>query len=333
MKAMRWKLLVVAGVMGAVAVGCASDVEPTPTSDGATTVTSSDSSPTTSTVPMSETTTTTAPSDPTDAVAEAWAEFWSAWADVRASAELSAGPLDGVASPGVVASVLAVLERQRETSGPVDTDVATSPVVMIEAPTAATVEDCVLFEPSLTETAGVWYSAELVDDGSGWRVVSLGIEDSSGCVPVAMADEAIAAYEAYYEAEHQFWNPPDPDHTMLESVLAEPQRSFVVNLLEDHASRGIGLRNQATRHPEVVEVRSPTELVILDCYEPGADDGLYDLASGERLSDEPEVRSGQKNLRSAVMVFDDGSWKVSDFQGQVDFECEFAPTERGLPSV
>jgi len=330
---MRWKLLVVAGVMGAVAAGCASVVEPTPTSDGATTVTSSDSPPTTSTVPMSETTTTTTPSDPTGAVAEAWTEFWSAWAAVRASAELSSSPLDGVASPGVVASVLAVLERQRETSGPVDTYVATSPVVTVEAPTAATVEDCVLFEPSITETAGVWYSAELVDDGSGWRVVSLGIEDSSGCVPVAMAEQAIAAYETYYEAIPEFWDPPNPDHPVLPELFVDPRLAGIRELLAAHAERGVTFRSDPTLHPEVIEVRSTTELVILDCYEPGADDGLYDLASGERLTDEPDVRSDQRNLRSAVMVFDDGSWKVSDFQGQVDFECEFAPTERGLPSV
>ncbi|MEX2278912.1 MAG: hypothetical protein WEA76_02355, partial [Acidimicrobiia bacterium] len=80
-------------------------------------------------------------------------------------------------------------------------------------------------------------------------------------------------------------------------------------------------------------VRSETEVVILDCLEPALDFGLYDLATGERLEDEPLVREGQRNLRSAVMVFRNGEWKVSDLQGQVDFACEFAPTDRGLPSV
>jgi hypothetical protein len=104
-------------------------------------------------------------------------------------------------------------------------------------------------------------------------------------------------------------------------------------LLAEHAERGVALRSDPTTHPEVVEMRSPSELVILDCYEPGPDDGVYDLETGERLPDEPEVRSGQRNLRSAVMVFEDGRWKASDFQGQVNHECEFAPTDRGLPSV
>ena len=51
------------------------------------------------------------------------------------------------------------------------------------------------------------------------------------------------------------------------------------------------------------------------------------------LPDEPPVEDGQRDLQSAVMVLDGGRWKVSDLQGQVDFECEFAPTDRGLPSV
>jgi hypothetical protein len=73
--------------------------------------------------------------------------------------------------------------------------------------------------------------------------------------------------------------------------------------------------------------------VILSCLEPDPDYGLYDLDTGERLPDEQPVREGQRDLESAVIVLEDGKWKVSDLQGQVDFACEFAPTERGLPSV
>jgi hypothetical protein len=86
-------------------------------------------------------------------------------------------------------------------------------------------------------------------------------------------------------------------------------------------------------HPEVIEVRSPTEIVILSCSEPDPDYGVYDLESSELLPDEAPVRDGQRDLQSAVMVLEGGKWKVSDFQGQVDFACEFAPTDRGLPSV
>lgn len=187
--------------------------------------------------------------------------------------------------------------------------------------------------PSITESVGVWYEGLVENDGSGWKVGSLRIAETSGCVPAEIAAHAIEAYESYYEAEAEFWNPPDPDHPLIGEVLAEPQLTFVTELLADHAERGVGFRSDEVHHPEVIEVRSSTELVIRDCHEPGTEDGLYDLATGERLPDEPEVEPGQRNLRSAVMVFEDGQWKASDFQGQVDFECEFAPTSLGLPSV
>ena len=83
----------------------------------------------------------------------------------------------------------------------------------------------------------------------------------------------------------------------------------------------------------MIEVRSPTELVVLSCLEPDPDYGLYDIDTGDRLADEPPTKEGQRDLESAAMVLEDGKWKVSDLQGQVDFACDFAPTDRGLPSV
>lgn len=59
----------------------------------------------------------------------------------------------------------------------------------------------------------------------------------------------------------------------------------------------------------------------MNCLEPAVDYGLYDIATGERLDDVPAIRNGQRNLEPAVMPFQDGSWKVSDLQGQVDFAC------------
>jgi hypothetical protein len=233
----------------------------------------------------------------------------------------------------VIDDVLAVIERQHDVSGPVDATITSNPTVTAESSAEVIVQDCVLMVPSITENVGVWHEGVVENDGSGWKVSSLEIAQTSGCVPTEMAADAIEAYESYYVAEAEFWNPPDPDHPLIAVVLAEPQRSFITGVLAEHADREVGFRSDEVHHPEVIEVRGPSELVILDCHEPGLDDGVYDLATGERLPDEPEVRPGQRNLRSAVMVFEDGRWKASDFQGQVDHECEFAPTDRGLPSV
>ncbi|MGH3452368.1 MAG: hypothetical protein ACRDQW_17030 [Haloechinothrix sp.] len=268
-------------------------------------------------------------------VLAAWEGFWEAWAAVRASEDLDPTPLEAMADSRVVDGALALFERERD-SGPdaVETDVTTHGKVTEVGAGEAVVEDCVLLVPSFTDHAGVWYEAELRNGGgSGWIVADLRVRSTAGCVPEQMAAEAIAAYEAFYEGWTSFFDPPDPDHSLIGAVLAEPQLSLIVDLLEDYEVRGVALRGRPTTHPEVIEVRSPTELVILDCNEPDTSYGLYDLETGERLPDEPAVREGQRNLRSAVMVFEDGRWKSSDFQGQVDFACEFAPTERGLPSV
>jgi hypothetical protein len=264
----------------------------------------------------------------------AWSAFWDAWVAVRASDDLDPGSLERVAAKDVTAGVIALFERQRSSgSGPVQTEVILHPKITDSGADRATLEDCVLLTPSFTDAAGVWYQADLTRGGEGWIVEAIRITTTGGCVPAEVADAAIAAYESYYQARVSFWDPADPNNPILDVVLAEPQKSFIVALLEKHAAQGVALRGQPTIHPEVIEVRNPTELVILSCLEPDPDYGIYDPDSGERLGDVPPVRAGQRNLESAVMVLDDGHWKVSDLQGQVDFACDFAPTDRGLPSV
>ena len=265
---------------------------------------------------------------------DGWSAFWDAWVTVRASDDLDPGPLGTVAVSDVVDGVVALFERQRSSgSGPVSTEVALHPKVTDSGADRATLEDCVLLAPSFTDATGVWYRADLARTGTGWIVQSVGIQTTGGCVPQGMVDAAIAGYEAFYAGWTDFWDPADPDSPLIGEVLADPQKTVITDLLVDHQVRGVALKGLPVLHPEVIEVRSPTELVILSCLEPASDYGLYDLDSGERLDDLPPVRGGQRNLESAVMVFEDGKWKVSDMQGQVDFACDFAPTDRGMPAV
>ncbi|MDF1597971.1 MAG: hypothetical protein P1T08_17995 [Acidimicrobiia bacterium] len=271
---------------------------------------------------------------PTEDVVDGWSAFWDAWVEVRASDDLDRAPLDTVASPDVVDGALVLFERQRSSGlGPVETEVVLHATVTSLNPDRASIEDCVLLSPALNDTVGVWYQADLLLTEQGWVVDAVRIPSGGGCVPEEMAGAAIAGYGAYYEAQVGFWDPPNPDSPLLDQVLVEPQRSFIIGLLQEHQAEGIALRGRPTTHPEVIEVRSPTEIVILDCFEPALDFGLYDVDTNERLPGDPPVREGQRNLRSALMVLDGGRWKVSDLQGQVDFACEFAPTIRGLPSV
>ena len=294
--------------------------------------------PSTSTSPTSTTTatatTTTAPDRLEEDLLAAWDAFWTAWSAVRASEDLDPAPLQRVADPDVVGGVLALFERQRESGlGPVETDVVTSARVTDLGSDEAAIEDCVLLSPPFTDSTSVWYRADLSLRDRGWVVGDLRGSRVGGCVPEQMAEAALASYEAFYFGWAEFWDPPDPGHPLLHELLADPQMTLMVDLIAEHETRGAALRGRPTTHPEVIEVRGPTELVILSCVEPDPAYGLYDLDTGARLGDVPVVREGQRNLESAVMVLDGDRWKVSDLQGQIDFACAFAPTNRGLPSV
>lgn len=288
--------------------------------------------PPTTTTSTSIAPTTTVP--PSEEVVDAWSAYWDGWVEVRASEDLDPAPLEAIAASEVVDGALALFERERSSGvGPVQTEVVLHAAVTDQDPDRASVEDCVLLSPSFTETVGVWYEADLTRAGQGWIVDAVRIPSGGGCVPQQMADAAIAGYEAFYAGWTDFWDPADPNSPRVGEVLSDPQKTLIVNLLRDHQARGVALRGRPVLHPEVIEVRSPSELVILNCFEPASDYGVYDIESGERLDDVASVRNGQRNLESAVMVLENDVWKVSDLQGQVDFACEFAPTDRGVPSV
>lgn len=298
-----------------------------------------DSPPTSMDPPPTTTSTSTSIAPPTSVppsqeVVDAWGTYWDAWVEVRASEDLDPARLEAIAASEVVDGALALFERERSSGvGPVQTEVVLHPAVTDQDPDRASVEDCVLVSPSFTETVGVWYEADLTRTGQGWVVDAVRIPSGGGCVSQQMADAAIAGYEAFYAGWTDFWDPADPSSPLIGEVLSDPQKTLIVNLLGDHQARRVALRGRPILHPEVIEVRSPTELVILNCFEPASDYGVYDIESGERLDDVASVRNGQRNLESAVMVLENDVWKVSDLQGQVDFACEFAPTDRGVPSV
>ncbi len=194
------------------------------------------------------------------------------------------------------------------------------------------IDDCLQVTPPDTSPF-VWFSGTATAEAGVWRVTSIEPEALGGCVPAEIADAAIAGYEEYWDARVVFWEPADPDHPLVEETLTGPQLEVIRDLLIDHQQRGLVLRGRAETHPEVVQITSATELTILDCMIQDPDRGVFDAATGERTDDIAPVAEGQRDLRSTVMVLEDGRWKVSDVQGQANVRCDTAPTVQGLPSV
>ncbi len=270
--------------------------------------------------------------DPAGATA-AWLTMWEGVEDIVTDPESAQSTIGAVATDSVL-DQLDTIYNPTVASG-----VANSPrafdnnlVAIEQADGSVAIEDC-MFETPKVGNATIWYSGTVRATDGRWKVESLTLTSEIGCVPSALADAAIDGYENYWDARAEFWDPANPDHPLVRETLTSGQLDLIETLLADHAERGLALRGRAEDHPEVIEVRSPSEIAILDCMSQDAERGLFDVETGDRLDDVPPVDEGQLDLTSAVMILEDGVWKVSDIQGQADVSCDMAPTPQGLPVV
>jgi len=291
--------------------------------------------PTTKSTTSTATTTTTEPAtapDPAGATS-AWLAMWDGVEMVVTDPIAAEQAVTQVATAAVFAQLNTIYNPS------VDSGVGNSTRTFDNNPTATQqddgsvlIQDC-MFETPKIGNATILYSGTVLETDGIWKVESVSLTSEIGCVPSAVEQAVIDGYEAYWDARVSFWDPANPDDPLVEETVTGRQLDLLQKLLADHAARGLALRGRAEDHPEVIEVRSPTEVVILDCkfQDPGR--GLFVTATGDRLPDIAPVRDGQRDLTSAVMVAVDGVWKVSDIQGQADVSCDTAPTSQGLPVV
>ena len=149
----------------------------------------------------------------------------------------------------------------------------------------------------------------------------------------AMTDSVFEGYEAYWDARLEFWDPPDPDHPLIEATTTGSFTDFLGPLLADDLAKNQALRGRAMNFPEIIEVHSEFTVVIFDCQLQDTERGLYDIDTGERLPGIDEISEGQKDVKRVTMSLVDGVWKVADVQGQANRICEHAPTTKALPNI
>jgi len=288
--------------------------------------------PTTSASAVPPTTEPAIAVDPTGAI-EAWLTLWQGAEEIVTDPESAESTIGAVAVDSVFDQLDTIYNPSVASSvGNSSRIFDNNPVATEQADGSVAIEDC-MFETPKVGNATIWYSGIVRATDGQWRVESLALTSEIGCVPSALAEAAIDGYEAYWDARVLFWDPANPDHPLVRETLSGGQLDLIETLLADHAARGLALRGRAEGNPEVIEVRSPREVAILDCMAQDTARGLFDVATGARLGDVPPVVEGQLDLTSAVMILEDGLWKVSDIQGQVDVSCDMAPTPQGLPVV
>lgn len=194
-----------------------------------------------------------------------------------------------------------------------------------------TINDCIVW--SLPDEIGVskWMEATAELNGEdGWVITEI-TRKADGCVPEVVGEKVIADYEASVEARTEYWNPANPEHPGIEATLTGPWKDTVKEQLVDLEAKGWYLIDAPESHPEVFEFLSPKLIRVLDC-QTDENRGLFDTEGNEQNGIE-ERRPGQRSILEVSMELDGDTWKVSDLQAQRDWECEFAPTDEGLPWV
>ncbi|MGH9186889.1 MAG: hypothetical protein ACRD0U_13900 [Acidimicrobiales bacterium] len=124
--------------------------------------------------------------------------------------------------------------------------------------------------------------------------------------PISPEQQAIAAYNSYWEA---FWAAsaiPDPDYPPLAQYGTGTTLARDQDLMIDLRNRGLrGEGRTEASHASVVSV-SETEIVLHDCFL--ADSRLVNVATGE-VSDEDDNTPASYRI---TMVNEGGAWKVTD---------------------
>ncbi len=317
-------LAIVTALSVFMAAACSGDDDPTTSS-------TTDGSDSSTSAPESSTSTTGEP-DRASAVADAWTEAWSAAARADATPAAVPGTADGVAER-LVTSLHP--ERADTSTADVSRSVTSTPTVTEspDDPDTYVIDDCLLISPAAAVGEANYYRGTAAVDADG-AVTIESVEPIAltGCVSESVASDVLEAYGDYWAAVNEFSNPPNPDSGRLAEVASGDQRDLLVRNLTDFKARGLYFVDEPELHPEIMEWRNATTVVVLDCQEADTDYGLFD-ADGNRQPETPPVAEGEVDLREFTMVLEDSRWKVTDRQGSSDTDCSFAPTEFGVPVV
>lgn len=249
-------------------------------------------------------------------------------------------PFAGLASQQATGLLLDFIELGRGEIPADLTDHQLWPQITIPASAdRARIEDCILVASQTASqpdsaplvTSQVW-TGTAVKTSSGWVLddLSIGVHN---CVPPDLNRELLDAYRAYHNAWTRAWDPPNPQHPLLEQTMTGHRLEEIRRLLEEDQAAGIVFRDpHDPLENAVVFDLGIGEATVSDCHPAHEEYGAYDLDTGQRLDDEvPPPRPGQLNLTSVdlVLTSDADGWKVAESASLTDTNCE----PRGTPYV
>lgn len=197
----------------------------------------------------------------------------------------------------------------------------------------ARVQDCVITREHPVEASeddaefrSKGWDAVLVATDDGWRVDAWSLVGASDCVPPALNEELLAAYDRYREVKDDAVDPDDP---RLEEVATGDHLDFLREVREINRDAGVVLREPAPTDDAVVFLIEIGFAAVSDCTEQVDGYGAFDAETGERREDLiPAPRDGQIDLQSVdLQRASDGSWLVVAQGAERDTNCQIGGTD------
>jgi hypothetical protein len=290
------------------------------------------------TTPTAPTATASSPSEtpasPEPTAREHAAELWTAVHEQRLGQVFAADEPDddaftAVATPEASETLLALVHAARADVPTELVGVEHWPDITVAADGSASIADCILVATRPTNSdddptvrTQVWTGRAAEIDGT-WLLSELTVGEDD-CVPAELNRELLDAYIAYHEAWTAAWDPPDPDHPLLEKTMTGERLTGIRTLLEQDRDAGVAFRDPHDPSANAVVFELGIgRATVSDCHEAHPGYGAFDLDSGERLDDEtPPVEPGEMHLTSVDLVrTGEGAWKVTDAALLTDSNC------------
>jgi hypothetical protein len=257
-------------------------------------------------------------------LAAVWEAFHAAWVEQAAADDPDPAAFEDVAADP--AGVAEALTAQRGDSRLVTTETELLPRFDIDGDRAEVV-DCAIVaqhpdgQPDSTATVTVGWEATAVVTDDGWRIQDARQLDLF-CIAEELNDELLAAYATWLEAHSEWYEPPDPEHPLLEATMAEPGLSDMREVLADDRDAGISMRFPHETQAVVTELALETARVT-DCYAAPDGYGAFDMDSGERRTDiVPAPEPGQLNRTVADLDRTEDGWRVVGWRWEEQNNCE-----------
>ncbi len=252
-------------------------------------------------------------------------------AQVYAAAEPDGGAFANLATEPAVGALLDLIQAAR---GDVPTELVDTELWpdldIAAAGDKAAIADCILVatrpasQPDTEPTvqSQVW-KGSAVATAEGWRIdaISVGVDN---CVPPKLNQQLLDAYRGWHKAKNQWWDPPDPNHPLLDQRMVDPGLEDMRDLLAEHRSMGIVVRDEHDLDKAVVFELRIGAARISDCF-PAHPNNItaYDKDTGKRREDlSPSPTPGQVDRTLADLERTaDSKWKVNGWRSTTDSDC------------